>query len=132
MSSSPVPYPALRARARQHQSPALGCSSRGYGDRATGDRDVFRHEDFDALQDPLPADWPFACTFQEPDMELPDTEPEYWIAVEPTVPKLMELPFTVPVMWVGWLPSEEIIMVPLTVDPDCCQLRWKVPVNEPL
>jgi hypothetical protein len=33
-----------------------------------------------------------------PDIEVPDTEPEYVIAVEPTVPKRMVLPFTVPLM----------------------------------
>jgi hypothetical protein len=29
-------------------------------------------------------------------MELPDTEPEYVMAVEPTVPKWIVLPWTVP------------------------------------
>ena len=50
----------------------------------------------------------------------------------PTVPKLMSLPFTVPVMLVGELPRDEISMVPLRLDPDCCQVKVNVPLSLPL
>jgi hypothetical protein len=83
------------------------------------------HDDFEALQEPFPRP---AWTFQVPDIALPETEPEYWMACDPTVPKLMELPCKLPLMSVGVLPNEEIFMVPLRFDPVCCQVRVNVPV----
>jgi hypothetical protein len=62
-----------------------------------------------------------------PDIDLPDTEPEYVIAfVLPTVPKRIVLPCTVPVMFV--LPTLlESLIVPVNRDFDCVQCR----VNDP-
>jgi hypothetical protein len=51
--------------------------------------------------------------------------------VEPTVPKLIVLPLTVPWMAVVVCGSE-ILIVPLRLDPDCCQVRLNVPWKDPL
>jgi hypothetical protein len=59
-------------------------------------------------------------------MELPETEPVYVMAAEPTVPKLMAPPCTVPVMLSVWGGAESLI-VPLRFDPDCCQVSVNVP-----
>ena len=48
-----------------------------------------------------------------------------------TVPNLIEPPLTDPVMPVVSGGSESVI-VPLSFEPDCVQLRWNVPVNAPL
>gem|GEM_PF-3590201 len=80
----------------------------------------------EALQEPLP---PLA-TWYVPDMEFPETEPEYVIAAEPTVPNWMAPPCTVP--WTLGLPSVERLIVPLRFDPDCCHVRVNVPVKAPL
>ena len=40
----------------------------------------------------------------------------------------MESPLAVPVMLVGVLPKDEISMVPLRLDPDCCQVKVNVPL----
>jgi hypothetical protein len=54
------------------------------------------------------------------------------IAVEPTVPKLIESPCTVPLMGVLELLKDEILMVPLSFEPDCVQVRVNEPWYEPL
>jgi hypothetical protein len=87
------------------------------------------HEPFVALQEP-PAELAWPCTLYVPDIESPETDPEYVIACEPTVPKLIVSPFTVPL--ISRLPDpEDSLIVPLRFDPDCCQSRtnvpWKVP-----
>jgi len=66
-----------------------------------------------------------------PDIDVPDTEPEYVIAFElPTVPKLMVLPRTVPAMFV--LPTLlESLIVPVNRDFDCVQCRVNVPRKAP-
>ena len=55
-----------------------------------------------------------------PDIDLPDTEPEYVIAAEPTVPKRMVVRCTVPVMF-GWDFGFESLIVPVNFDPDSVQ-----------
>jgi hypothetical protein len=52
--------------------------------------------------------------------------------LEPTVPNVILDPCTVPVRFVGLFPKEETLIVPLNCDPDCCQLREKVPLKAPL
>jgi hypothetical protein len=61
-------------------------------------------QDFVAFQEPLPVAFPPAATFQVPDIELPDTEPVYVIACEPTVPKVIWLPCSEPLIGVSALP----------------------------
>lgn len=86
-----------------------------------------------ACHEPLAAAELFgACSFQSPDIELPETVPVYVSDCEPTVPKLIVPPFTVPLIGVGELPSEEILIVPLRFDPDCCHVSSNVPLNVPL
>src|SRR3954453_16993073 len=51
------------------------------------------------------------------------------MAAEPTVPKVILEPLTVPVRFS--VPDVERSMVPLKVDPVCCQLSLKVPVKAP-
>jgi hypothetical protein len=64
---------------------------------------------------------------------LPDTEPEYVMAAEPTVPKLMAVPCTVPLMPVmlGLEFAFESLIVPLNRGPDCFQCRVNVPWYAP-
>jgi hypothetical protein len=65
-----------------------------------------------------------------PDIESPETDPEYVIACEPTVPKLIVPPLTLPLT--SSVPdSEDSLIVPLRFDPDCCQSRKKVPWKVP-
>jgi hypothetical protein len=65
-----------------------------------------------------------------PDIESPETDPEYVFACEPTVPKLIVSPFTVPL--ISRVPDpEDSLIVPLMFDPDCCQSRTKVPWKVP-
>lgn len=65
-----------------------------------------------------------------PDIESPETDPEYVIACEPTVPKLIVPPLTLPLT--SSVPdSEDSLIVPLRFDPDCCQSRTKVPWKVP-
>jgi hypothetical protein len=65
-----------------------------------------------------------------PDIELPDTVPEYVIAVDPTVPNEILEPFTCPLT--GTVPAVDRSIVPLSVEAFCVQVRWKVPLNAPL
>ena len=53
------------------------------------------------------------------------------IASEPTVPNLMVLPWTVPLM-LRVTGGAESLMLPLTTDPDCCQVSVNVPWKAPL
>ena len=70
-------------------------------------------------------------TWYVPDIESPETEPEYVMSVDPTVPKLIVLPATVPL--IGMVPlNDESVIVPLSFDPDCVQFSVNVPVNAPL
>jgi len=60
-------------------------------------------------------------------MLFPENEPEYVIACEPTVPKVMELLWTVPLRGVGALANADILMVPLSWFPDCCHFSVNLP-----
>jgi hypothetical protein len=86
----------------------------------------------EAFQEPVPTARPPARIFQEPDMELPATDPEYVIDSEPTVPNLIEAPLRLPLMLVGTLPNPEIAIVPLSFDFASFHVSLNVPVNEPL
>jgi hypothetical protein len=62
-------------------------------------------------------------------MLVPETEPEY--VTPPTAPKRIALPLTVPVM--GRVAAGvESFMVPVSFDPDCCQVSVNVPAKAPL
>lgn len=64
-------------------------------------------------------------------MELPDTDPVYMIARDPTVPKRIRSPVTVPLMVVA--PGDvERLIVPVSFDVDCVHLSMNVPVYAPL
>jgi hypothetical protein len=66
-----------------------------------------------ALHEPLPPAPPAIC--QLPDIEFPDTDPEYVMTVEPTVPNVMWLPLTDP--FKGVVPDVERSIVPDSCDP---------------
>ena len=68
-------------------------------------------------------------TWYVPDMESPETVPEYVIAVEPTVPKRIEFPVTTPLRLT--VPSVESLMLPVSFEFDCVQVRVNVPLNAP-
>jgi hypothetical protein len=62
-----------------------------------------------------------------PDIDVPDTEPVYVIAADPTVPNRMLPPDTDPL--IGTVaPGEERVMLPVSTEPACCQVRVNVPV----
>jgi hypothetical protein len=66
------------------------------------------------------------------DIEAPETEPEYVIDREPTVPKRMEVPCTVPWMLVGTLLNPDTLIVPVRSFPDWSHFRLNVPLKLPL
>ena len=68
-------------------------------------------------------------TWYVPDMESPETVPEYVIAVEPTVPNRIEFPVTTPLRLT--VPSVESLMLPVSFEFDCVQVRVNVPLNAP-
>jgi hypothetical protein len=66
-----------------------------------------------------------------PLIELPDTDPVYVIAWDPTVPKWIRPPVTVPSM-VTAPGAVERLIVPVSFDVDCVHRRTNVPVCTPL
>jgi hypothetical protein len=62
-------------------------------------------------------------------MESPETVPEYVMAVEPTVPNWIEFPATTPLRLT--VPSVESLMLPVSFEFDCVQVRVNVPLNAP-
>jgi hypothetical protein len=66
-----------------------------------------------------------------PLIELPDTDPVYVIAWDPTVPNWIRPPTTVPLI-VTAPGAVERSIVPVSFDVDCAHRRTKVPVYAPL
>jgi hypothetical protein len=72
-----------------------------------------------------------AASWNEPDIELPETEPVKVIATGPTVPNLIALPCRVPLM-LNILVGLENVILPLRFDPDCCQVMLMACVSTPM
>jgi hypothetical protein len=109
-----TPFPAIRPG---------GVRSRCVGSPRTAEQSQPRL----ALQ--LPPALP--PTVYEPDIEFPDTVPEYVIAADPTVPKVILEPLTSPFRR-SVVDGAESLIVPLRAVPFCCHDRWNVPLYAPL